>query len=165
MKSKCSHLVCKISNSQEGGQLCPCPPATNAALNRTAHCWSDRLLSFWKTTQARQLEKSQELVTSTANMSKIHEKECFWKVIVVFYELLHSFLLNHFTLGMYSLYNICVLPQYADLNTFLSVFIFYRIPSPKSKSDLLLLHINTIGAAKNKYHKSHQVWVPKGATI
>lgn len=122
-------------------------------------------LFLLKTTQARQLEKSQELVTSTTNMSKIHEKECFWKVIVVFYELLHSFLLNHFTLEMHSLYNISVSPYYADLNTFLSVSMFYRIPSPKSKSDLLLLHINAIGRAKNKCHKLSEIWVPKGSTI
>lgn len=93
-------------------------------------------------------------------MSKIHEKEHFRKVMGVYSCFIH-FLLNHLALEMYSLCNVNVLSQHADLNILFkpkgSRSVDY-LSSPKSKLELLLLDINRTGGAQKKktfYNKSH----------
>lgn len=76
-----------------------------------------RLLPCWQTTPARWLEKSQQLVTNTANMSKIHEKECLKKVI--------QFSINHFTWEIYSVH-INVLSPNTELNKVFLAWVYAK---------------------------------------
>lgn len=66
---------------------------------------------------SKTMRKSQQLVRSTANMSKIHENECLGKVMGVRTYFVH-FLLNLFTYETHSLYNIHALTNYVELSTF-----------------------------------------------